>query len=95
MSSIDYNTTQYYNGQLADVPALYVREAARGAWKTQRASKRAAAEAQVLRTYDKHIPGIYQYILEILYNTPLVIESCFLCVVVMSYVSDRSVACVA
>ena len=45
-------------------------------------------------TYDRHIPGIYQYKLEILHSNPLVIESCFVCVGVVPYVSDRSVSCV-
>ncbi len=38
---------------------------------------------RLLMTYDRHIPGIYQYKLEILHNDPLVIESCFGCVGVM------------
>ena len=44
--------------------------------------------------YTRYIPGIYQWKLEILHDTPLVVESCFVCVGVMSYVSDRSVTCV-
>ena len=48
---------------------------------------------RLLITYDRHIPGIYQYKLEILHNDPLVIESCLMCVGVMPYVSDRSVSC--
>ncbi len=49
-----------------------------------------------LLTYDRHIPGIYQYKLEILHNDPRVIESFFVCVGVVPYVSlaDRSVSCV-
>ena len=49
---------------------------------------------RLLMTYDKHIPGIYQWKFKILHDTPLVVESCFVCVGVMSYVSDRSVTCV-
>jgi hypothetical protein len=49
---------------------------------------------RLLMTYDKHIPGIYQCKLEILHNNPLAVESCLECVDVMSYVSDRSVACI-
>ena len=49
---------------------------------------------RLLMTYDKHIPGIYQYKLEILHNDPLVIESCLMCVGGMPYVSDRSLSCV-
>ena len=48
---------------------------------------------RLLMTYDKHIPGIYQCKLVILHNNPLVVETCFVCVDVMSYVSDRSVTC--
>ncbi len=65
----------------------------------QGASGRLGASQQAccsLLTYDRHImiPGIYQYKLEILHNDPLVIESCFVCVGVVPYVSDRSVSCV-
>ena len=49
---------------------------------------------RLMMTYDKHIPGIYQCKLEILHNKPLAAETCFVYVDVMSYVSDRSVACV-
>jgi hypothetical protein len=47
---------------------------------------------KLLMTYDRHIPGIYQCKLEILHNDPLVIESFFVCVGVVPYVSDRSVS---
>ena len=78
------------------------RRSARGAGvKRRRPPGRLGKPARVLQlkprllmTYDKHILGIYQWKLEILHDTPLVVESCFVCVGVMSYVSDRSVTCV-
>ncbi len=84
---------------------LEQRRSARGAGlKRQRAPGRHSSHAEpasvlqlkprLLMTYDRHIPGIYQYKLEILPNDPLVIESCFVCVGVVPCVSDRSVSCV-
>ena len=79
---------------------LLHRRSARGLGvKRQRPPGRLSEPARVLQlkpwllmTYDTHIPGIYQWKLEILHDTSLVVESCFICVSVMSYVSDRSVA---
>ena len=79
----------------------HIRSARGAGVKRQRPPGRLGEPARVLQlkprllmTYDKHIPGIYQCKLEILHNNPLVVETCFVCVDVMSYVSDRSVICV-
>jgi hypothetical protein len=73
-------------------------EAAKAAWNLLEELGKPARVLQLkprlMMTYDKHILGIYQWKLEILHDTPLVVESCFVCVGVMSYVSDRSVTCV-
>ncbi len=102
-STLGYGTFAGHSLVLPVSRWLKQRRSARGAAgvKRQGAPGRLGEPASVLQlkprllmTYDKHIPGIYQYKLEKLHNDPLVIESCFVCVGVMSYVSDRSVSCV-
>ena len=101
-STLGYGTLAGHSLVLQVSLWLKHRRSARGAGvKRQRPPGRLGEPSKVLQlkprllmTYDKHIPGIYQFKLEILHNNPLVVETCFVCVDVMSYVSDRSVACV-
>ncbi len=101
-STLSYGTLAGHSLVLPVSRWLKQRRSARGAGvKRQGAPGRHGEPESVLQlkprlliTYDRHIPGIYQYKLEILHNNPLVIESCFVCVGVVPYVSDRSVSCV-
>ena len=100
-STLGYGTLKGHSLLLLVSQWLKHRRSARAAGvKRQRPPGRLGEPAKVLHltprllmTYDKHIPGIYQCKLEILHNNPLAVETCFVCVDVMSYVSDRSVAC--
>ena len=101
-STLGYGTLAGHSLVLPVSRWLKQRRSARGAGvKRQGAPGRLGGPASVLQlkprllmTYDKHIPDIYHYKLEMLHNDPLVIESCLMCVGVMPYVSDRSVSCV-
>ena len=101
-STLGYGTLEGHSLLLPVSQWLKHRRSARAAGvKRQRPPGRLGEPERVLQlkprllmTYDKHILGIYQWKLEILHDTPLVVESCFVCVGVMSYVSDRSVTCV-
>jgi hypothetical protein len=101
-STLGYGTSAGHSLVLPVSQWLKQRRSSRGAGvKQQGAPGRHGKPASVLQlkprllmTYDRHIPGIYQYKLEILHNDPLVIDCCFVCVGVVPYVSDRSVSCV-
>ncbi len=101
-STLSYGTSASHSLVLLVSLWLRHRRSARGAGvKQQGVPGRHCKPASVLQlkprllmTYDRHIPSMYQYKIEILHNNPLIIESCFVCVGVVPYVSDRSLSCV-